>query len=359
MRSRALALIGFTAAAVAATGCETARYYGQAIGGQWELVSRKQPIADLVRDAPDTCPLRERLQKVQAILAFAESRLGLPVDGAYSDYVDLGRPYVVWNVLAAPEFSLQARTWWYPIVGSLEYRGYFDKDLAVEHAERLRRNGEDAYVGGVAAYSTLGWFDDPVLNTFINRPDSELAELLFHELAHRRLFIPGDTDFNEAFATAVGREGVNRWINASGDPDALARYRQRRQRDDRVIALILGKREQLACLYESADSLSTDELRARKAAIIDSLRNEYGSLKRGWSGYRTFDKFMASPINNARLNAVDTYYELVPKFERLIARHSDPAAGGDLTDFFELVESTRRMSEEERRVFLDSPGPAD
>jgi predicted aminopeptidase len=357
----AFAFVAMALALVASSACQTTRFYTQAIGGQWQLLSQKQPIPEVIGHTPETSPLREQLQLAQEIVAFAESELGLPVKGAYQDYVDLDRRYVVWNVQAAPEFSLESRTWWYPIVGSLEYRGYFKEELAIEHAERLKRDGEDVHVGGVAAYSTLGWFDDPVLNTFIDRPETDLAELLFHELAHRRLFFAGDTDFSEAFATAVGRESVRRWLLARDDSQTLDRYLERRQRDDQVIALILRKRGALESLYGLAETgaettaLSTGELRAAKREIIASLRDEYEQLKDAWPGYKTFDKFMADPINNARLNAVDTYFDLVPKFERLIT-----ATGGDgLTPFFELIESTKRMDEEERRAFLDAHAAAD
>jgi len=349
-----LVLSGCALALSVSTGCQTVQYYGQAIGGQWQLTMGKQPIAELIESEPTSSSLRQRLQVVEEIVAFADSDLGLPADGAYRDYVDLRRSHVVWNVLAAPEFSTEARTWWYPIVGSLEYRGYFKKEQALKNAERLKREGEDVHVGGVTAYSTLGYFDDPVLNTFIDQPDVDLAELLFHELAHRRLFLPGDTDYNEAFATVVGREGVRRWLLAKGDSKGLGKYLQRRQRDDQVIALILSKRDELESLYQSDQTRTVQELRAEKAQIIDSLRRDYQQLKQDWPGYRTFDKFMAAPINNARLNGIDTYYELVPDFEHLLAATSSTGDAGDLTAFFDLVESTGRMSKAQRRAFLAS-----
>ncbi len=345
-------MLGYALALSFSSGCQTVQYYGQAIGGQWELTTGKQAIPELIESEPLTSTLRQRLQLVQEIVAFAEDHLGLPADGAYGDYVDLHRSHVVWNVLAAPEFSMEAHTWWYPIVGSLEYRGYFNKDRALKNAERLKRKGNDVHVGGVTAYSTLGFFDDPVLNTFIDDPDVDLAELLFHELAHRRLFLSGDTDFNEAFATVVGREGVRRWLLTKGDSKALQNYQQRRRRDDKVIELILSKRGDLELLYQSDKKRTEEKLRLEKERIIASLRRDYEQLKRAWPKYRTFDKFMAAPINNARLNGVDTYYELVPDFERLLARTSAAEGARDMTAFFDVVESTERLSKEERRDFL-------
>lgn len=339
----------------AGSGCQTAHYYSQAIGGQWQIMSKKQPIPEVIRQELESSRLAQRLKLVQEIVAFAEKDLGLPAEDQYQSYLDLKRPYVVWNVQAAPEFSLEAKTWWYPIVGSLEYRGYFKKQLAVEQGDRLKRDGYDVYVGGVTAYSTLGWFDDPVLNTFIDRgdADADLAELLFHELAHRRLFFSGDTDFNEAFATTVGREGALRWLRANRSAEELVSYLEQSQRDDRVIALILGQRDALERVYERSDEVPPQEMRVRKNNIIAELRSEYQQLKQGWPGYSGFEGFMAAPINNARLNGVDTYFDLVPKFERLLA-----ACGGDLNVFFELVETTERMDKDERRAFLDAAAVA-
>ncbi len=338
-------------ALVAGSACQTARYYTQAIGGQWQIVSKKQPIPEVIRDAPADSPLPKRLTLVQEIVTFADSELDLPADRQYQSYLDLGRPYVVWNVQAAPEFSLEAKTWWYPIVGSLEYRGYFKKELAVEQGDRLKCEGYDVHVGGVAAYSTLGWFNDPVLNTFIDLDDADLAELLIHELAHRRLFLSGDTDFNEAFATAVGREGARRWLLATRGGAAPKRYLEESERDDQVIARILRSRDELERLYAGAkaDRTATEQTRLRKVEIVAELRSDYQWMKRRWPGYDSFDRFMAAPINNARLNGVDTYFELVPKFERMLA-----SCGGDLNAFFEKVETGERMDKEQRRAFLET-----
>jgi len=333
---------------IANAGCQTAHYYGQAIGGQWQLSSKKQPITRVISQTPSGEPLRERLQQVQEIVAFAEYHLGLPSKGAYQDYTDIDRPYVVWNVLAAPEFSLEAHTWWYPIVGSLEYRGYFKKEQAIKIGDQLRQEGMDVHIGGVTAYSTLGFFNDPVLSTFVDDPVEDLAELLFHELAHHQLFYSGDTDFNEAFATAVGREGVRRWLLSKGDATGHQRYLQRRRRDDQVIAMILKTRGQLEELYRKP--IAIEAMRKQKAKITASLRNDYRRQKNSWPGYRTFDNFMAAPINNARLNGVDTYYELVPKFESLLTAVTGP--DDNFSAFIDRIKTTGRMSKTERRSFL-------
>jgi predicted aminopeptidase len=335
-------------AALVGCGCQPARFYTQAIGGQWEIISGRETVTKIIREEPPTSRLRSQLELVQQLRAFAATNLALPAGRQYEAYVDLKRPYVVWNVEATPEFSFESKSWWYPFVGRLEYQGYFRKELAVDYAAKLRAAGLDVFIGGVNAYSTLGWFNDPVLNTFVYLPEAELAELLFHELAHQELFIPGDTDFNEAFATSVGREGVRRWFAAKHDQDALARFLRSRTRDDQVVELILSKRGQLEFLYDLKEEMSGPTMRARKLATIESLRAEYAALKKNWPGYVEYDGFMAAPINNAQLNAVDTYYDLVPNFETMIAN-----ANGDLAEFYEKIKRTKKMDKEERRAFLN------
>src|SRR6266403_163267 len=199
------------------SGCQTLSFYGQAIKGQYQLLAHRQPIEKLIADSSTPAQLKNQLELVQKLRAFADKELKLPVDGHYTKYVDVHRPFVVWNVEAAPEFSLEPKSWWYPLVGSLEYRGYFSESGARDYAERLRKRGYDVYVGGATAYSTLGWFKDPILNTFVFESEGDLAETIFHELGHQRVFASGDTDFNEAFATTVGQEGARRWLRLKGD----------------------------------------------------------------------------------------------------------------------------------------------
>ena len=206
------------------TGCQTASYYTQAVRGHLQIVHRQQPIAELLQQPGTPEPLKARLRLVLAMREFAAQELRFPVNGHYLRYADLGRSNVVWNVTATPEFSMTAMDWWYPVVGRLAYRGYFVESAARQHAAELAAQGFDVDVGGVQAYSTLGWFRDPVLNTFVHEPETELAELLFHELAHQRLFVSGDTDFNDAFAEAVSEEGTRRWLHAKhGDAGVCPR----------------------------------------------------------------------------------------------------------------------------------------
>lgn len=332
---------------LAFSGCQTARFYSQALGGQWEIVTQRRTF-DRVKSDPRSSPeLIRQLELIHELRSFAGHQLQLPAHGQFERYVDLHREFVVWNVHAAPEFAFTAKTWWYPVVGRLEYQGYFRRQLALDLGERLRADGFDVFIGGVDAYSTLGWFNDPVLNTFVDLPEADLADLLFHELAHRRVFIPGDTDFNEAFATAVAREGVRRWFTARGDAAALVRFQTNRQGEAAVIELILATHKDLGDLYARGASLSVAELRQAKAQLIDQLRGSYRSLRKRLPNYADYDTWMAAPINNAQFNTIDTYHQLVPAFEARLR-----ALGGDLTAFYNDIASARRLTEAGRRQKL-------
>jgi predicted aminopeptidase len=348
-------------------GCRTISYYSQAIKGQYQIVGHRQKIDKLLADPETPGELRAKLELVQQLRAFAASELQLPVDGHYEKYADVHRRFVVWNIDAAPEFSLVAKTWWYPFVGSLKYRGYFSKRGAEDYAAWLKTKGYDVYVGGVTAYSTLGWFKDPVLNTFIYSPEPELAETLFHELGHQRVFANGDTDFNEAFATTVGQEGARRWLRAKGEQAALADYEARVRRTAQFSRLVMDTRQRLAGLYgdEQTDSgklkatdkphtLSDEELRRQKQELLDHMKREYEELKAQWGGASDFDAWFAQPLNNAQLNSVAAYYDLVPGFERLLADH-----GGDLDKFYAAADKLTHESRAERhRVLSSLAGPA-
>lgn len=333
--------------ALLATGCQSTRFYTQAVSGQWEILVHRRSIDGLLKSADTPVRLRRELRLIKDLTAFAASELHLPGGGEFSSYADIGRPYVVWNIHAAPAFSVEAKTWWYPLVGRLEYQGYFKKQMAMDYARKLRRQGFDVFTAGVTAYSTLGWFDDPVLNTFVDEPEGELADLIFHELAHRRLFIPGDTDFNEAFASSVAREGVQRWLRHRHDSKALAEYLDNRRTEDELVARILSTRKRLENLYASARDLGPADLIARKSAILESLRDDYQMIRRDHPEYHDYDEWMAAPINNAQLNTIDTYYQLMPGFAaRLHELHDDLGA------FYQDVAAMRHINKVERREIL-------
>ncbi len=314
------------------------------------MLVRQTAITKLLARTNTPPALAERLQRALAIRDFASRELGLPANGHYRTYADLGRPFAVWNVYAAQELSLEPRSWWYPVVGRLEYRGFFREADARRLAARLARRGDDVYVGGVPAYSTLGWFRDPVLNTFIFDDEVDLAELLFHELAHQRLFLPGETDFNEAFATAVAEEGVRRWLKATGDERSLARFEAATRRKAQFIALLSQTRSQLAALYQSAaasNERERGEARQAKARILGQLKGNYAVLKQSWDGAEEFDPWFKAPLNNARLNTVETYFGLVPAFQEHLRRSS-----GDLPGFYAEMERLSHLTPAERQAEL-------
>jgi predicted aminopeptidase len=352
----------------ALAGCRGVGYYAQAVRGHFQIIHRAKPIEGVLADPNTPEPLKKKLRLVLDLRAFAERELRLPANGHYLRYADIGRRFAVWNVYAAPEFSLKAKTWWYPVVGSLEYQGHFTEDRARRYAAMLEQKGYDAFVGGVQAYSTLGWFRDPVLNTFIHDSETDLADLLFHELAHQRLFVASDTDFNEAFATAVADEGVRRWLTGKGDHAALKEYEEDLRRKEQFVALISKTRDELAALYASlpavrtvapakgAERLATrmdresrsanaEGLRTAKRRIVDGLRRDYQGLKAEWGGYEGYDGWFRLPINNAQVNDVDTYYTLVPAFQALLKQ-----CDGDLSRFYKEVSDLAKAGKEERHA---------
>ena len=347
------------AAGGAACGCRTIGFYAQAARGQYEVLVHRERIEKLVADPATPARLKTQLELVERLRAFARTELKLPVDAHYRDYTDVHRPCVVWNVQAAPRFSLQPVTWWYPLVGSLEYRGYFSERGARDYAAYLARKGYDVCTDGVEAYSTLGWFKDPVLNTFVYRDEPELAEVIFHELGHQRVFAPGDTDFNEAFATTVGQEGARRWLLAANETNLYDHYLVSLKRDRQFVQLVMNTRLRLEKIY--GDTLDKDgnvkaaarlpappgEMEREKRAAFDDLRAEYDRLKAAWDGYDGYDDWFTHDLNNAKLNTIATYYDLVPGFKNLLKEN-----GGDMEKFYQAVERLAKMPREERRQRL-------
>lgn len=327
---------------VCMTGCGTIRFYSQAIRGQAEISRNAQPVAAVMHDERVPHTVKRKLAVVQDARLFSIGQLGLPGDRQYDRYTDLHRRCVSWVVYAAPEFSVKAKTWWYPALGRLEYRGYFAKSDAEGEAARLRSRGFEVHVGEVEAYSTLGWLRDPIINTFLHRSDEELAELIFHELTHVKLFLPGDTDFNEAFATANAEEGVRRWLSSKGDRQATAQYEARLARERKIIGLLLHTRQELERLYADK-SRGTEAMRQEKTAILRTMRREYAQSH----GDSRYDRAFSKPWNNARLNSVATYFDLLPGFERLLKREH-----GNLKTFHAAVGKMRPFTKDERRAQL-------
>ena len=322
-------------------GSNSGCYLLQSARGQLSLMARREPIDTLIAEPSTPAPLRERLSEVRQIRRFASVELGLPDNGSYRSYADLGRPYAVWNVVAAPEFSLQPKTWCYPVAGCVAYRGYFAEGGARAYADRLRRAGLDVSVEGVAAYSTLGHFDDPVLNTMVGWSDTDLAAIIFHELTHQLIYVAGDSSFDEALATTVEEEGLRRWLRAAGRDAELGRLAQRRRRILEVVGLLEGARAELASIY--ASDLPVAAKRARKRAAFDELRRAYAARTAQWGAHPPFADWFAGGLDNARLASIATYYDCVPGFERELAR-----AQGDLGAFYRRVRTLADLPKDQR-----------
>jgi predicted aminopeptidase len=345
MSHRYLQTLTLLGALLSVTGCASFTYYAQSVGGQLDVIARRQPISRLLR-APTTPPaLKAQLSDVQAIRQFAVQALHLPNNASYRGYTDIERHYVVWNVVATPAFSLTPYQWCFPIVGCVSYRGYFRERRAAEFAAPLRLRGDDVAVIGVPAYSTLGWFSDPVLSTIITWPKTRLAGLIFHELTHQVLYIKGDTAFNESFAVTVEEEGVRRWLEQRQDAAALARYREDRRRQEQFMQLVMATRAELERLY--AKDMNVEERLAAKARAFAELRERYQRLKSEWGGYAGYDRWFAQDLNNAHLAALDTYREYVPAFRALLAQQQ-----GDLTAFYAAARALGKLPAAQRQARL-------
>jgi predicted aminopeptidase len=297
--------------ALAATtaGC-AAPYYWQAIGGQLELLRKREPIEEVIEDSATAPTLKNTLARIALMRRFAVDELGLPGNDSYTTYVELDRPYVVWNVVAADEFSVDAQRWCFLFAGCVAYRGYFDKTAADRFAAKLTADGLDTHSGGSTAYSTLGYFADPVLSTMVNGGEQYVASLLFHELAHQQLYVKDDSEFSEAFAMVIEELGTERWLARHGEPAEMERYRQRLERRAQFGELIASQQARLRILY--ASGAPAEQLRADKQRAFDSLRAEYAALKAGWQGNKEYDAWFAQPLNNATLASAATYTRWLP-----------------------------------------------
>ena len=338
------------AAAVAVAGviagCSNLPYYLQSVAGQLDIWSRQHDIESVIAAAETSDPLRERLRTVLSVREFASAELALPRNASYRTYANLGRRYAVWNVFATPEFSMKPRQWCFIFAGCVNYRGYFDKADADAFAAGLTKEGYDAFVGGVPAYSLLGYFPDPVLNTFINYPTPHLARLIFHELAHQVVYVRDDSVFNESFAVTVEHAGLQRWLAKFGTDADRTTYDLITRRRQGFLNLIETYRKRLEALYET--DLPAATKRERKAAVFEELKRDYGKLKESWGGFAGYDQWFARPPSNALLASVGIYTRRVPAFQALLARE-----GGDLGRFYVAVKALARLSKPERTAALE------
>ena len=339
----------FLLAAVIA-GCANIPYYLQSMRGQLDIWSRQHDIETLIDNPATSGALREKLKAVLSIREFASDELALPRNASYRSYANLERPYAVWNVFAAPEFEVKPRQWCFLFAGCVNYKGYFDKSDADAFAAGVSREGYDVFVGGVPAYSLLGYFPDPVLNTFINYPNAHLARLIFHELAHQVVYVKDDSVFNESFAVTVEQEGARRWLARYGTDKDRAVYEQISRRRDEFIALIESYRQRLDTLYRSG--IAPAPMRERKAETFAELRADYLKLKASWGGFAGYDRWFSQEPNNALLASIVIYTKRVPAFQALLARE-----GGDLSRFYAAAKDLARMNKAERSAALDGLMP--
>lgn len=326
-------------------GCAGDGYYAQSIEGHFALMGAREDVDRLIRDDETPEALRSRLVLAEEIRAFAVEALALPDNGSYRTYADIGRDVVTWNVVATPPLALDPVAWCFPVFGCVAYRGYFDEDEAIGFARTLVAEGLDVTIGGSIAYSTLGWFRDPLLNTIIFDPDYALAGTIFHEMAHQLLYVNDDSMFNESYAVAVEREGMRRWLAVHGTPDLAAAYRAGEQRREDFVTLVLAARDRLAVLY--ASDRSDAEKLLRKADIFDQLRADYRVLRVSWDGYGGYDRWFAQDLNNANLASIATYNAIVPAFDALLA-----SVGGDMAAFHAAAEALGGLPKTERDAAL-------
>lgn len=336
---------------LALVGCSEINYYRQAAFGQWHLLSQRRDIQELIVAEQTPAELKQRLELARAIRDFASAELLLPDNRSYRTYADLGRTYAVWNVVAAPSLSVDPVTWCFPVAGCVPYRGYFNEVGAQHFARHLEEQGLDVHVYGVPAYSTLNWFDDPVLNTFIHYPETHLAGLIFHELAHQQLYIKDDGTFNESFARMVELVGVERWLQFRQQPDKISTYREYRSRQQEFIDLVLRTRQELETLY-SSDIAESSQL-ATKEQLLSEFRRNYVALKQQWGGDGRFDGWVNRPLNNSHFAAVATYHAYVPAFFSLLDRQT-----GDLRSFYQAAAELADMSSARRNTALQELDPA-
>ena len=326
-------------------GCANIGFYWQSVGGQMDIWKREQPIETLLSDQSTPPDLKRRLESALRMREYASRELDLPDNGSFRKYADLKRPYVLWNVFAAPEFSVKPREWCFVFAGCVSYRGYFSESEAYRFAEDQQIQRYDVFVAGIPAYSTLGWFDDPVLNTFIYDPETEVAGLIFHELAHQLLYVKDDTTFNESFAVTVQQEGVSRWLAKYGTNEQREAYVVSQRRKQDFARLVMKYRSRMDELYRS--DISDSRKRESKRQIFSELRQEYAQLKNAWGGYSGYDYWFPPEANNAYLASVAAYTQLVPAFQALLAKND-----GNLTRFYQAVKEIAGLPKPERDARL-------
>ena len=326
------------------SGCTHMGYYWQAIGGQMEIFSRQQSIEEMLANPEIRPELKQKLEYIQQVRAFASQQLYLPDNNSYRNYVDVERPYLVWNVFAAPKLSLEHYQSCFLVTGCLAYRGYFNKMDAQQFVDELKQQGYDVFLAGISAYSTLGWFDDPVPNTIMHYSDAHVAGLIFHELAHQKVYVKDDTAFNESFAMAVELEAVKQWLKQARDSSIYTQYKKSKQHREQFINLLMQTRQALLQLYGSGEKNKKD----KKKIILANLKIKYEKLKKEWNGDSSYDNWMKQDLNNAHFISVGLYHHYVPAFKKLLEQNDN-----DWISFFKQAEEIGDLPKEEREIKLE------
>ena len=348
--------LGIAAVMAITVAVASADYYRQALIGHTQMMLSRVAIDEVI-EQPEVDPaLRDRLQLVSRLRDFATQELALPDGDSYRHYAALERDYAVWTVTATPEFSLSPKRWCYPIIGCQTYRSYFDQQRARSTAEALREAGYEVNVGGTSAYSTLGYFEDPVTDVMLQRTDPSLANLIFHELAHERLFVPNDTMFNESYANFVGEEGARQWLRAHNDYSTLQQWQTHREHIATFKDLLMQTRDRLDALYTS--DLPRETIREQKSSILQGMRTTFDQqLVGNYPAMARFDSWFEDPVNNARLARVAMYRKWIPAFRGLHEEHDgDWAAFHDAVE--ELAELPRERRNERLRSYMAEPPTA-
>lgn len=331
---------------LALSGCSSVGYYWQAIQGHFEIVAREQPIKDMLAQPALDPELRHKLELIQQARQFASNALALPKNDSYTEYADLQRPYVTWNVTVTPPYSVTPKHWCYVFAGCFNYRGYFHKQDAVSFAKQDQQTGDDVAVSGAWAYSTLGWFDDPVLNTMLQHDDADMVGTLFHELGHQTVYVKDDSSFNESFANTVEQEGLRRWFLHTGHPGQYQRYLLQREQRKAIIGMMISTRQKLRELY--AQPLTAAQKQQGKQELFARLKQTYQHW-RGRHSYSAYDHWMQQDLNNAHLALVATYTDKVPAFLAMLA-----AQHGDLPAFYREAKRVGALPSSQRIAALDN-----
>ena len=329
------------------SACSTIGYYHQSISGHLKLISKREPIVDIVNDPQRDENLVQQLRLAQALRDFASARLSLPENDSYRSYVQLEEPYVTWNVFAAPQFSTTLNQWCFLVIGCVPYRGYFDKQEAESYAKQIALQEQDVYVAGVPAYSTLGWFDDPLLSSMVDRGELTTAAYIFHELAHQQFYVNGDGAFNEAFATAVEEIGVILWLENQQRRDEIDKYQNFLQQKAIFFDFVKASRDEFDELYEQ--DFDAEKMQAEKEILITEMRRKYSKLSENNEHIARYARWMSGPLNNAQLGAISLYRELVPAFRNLYT-----LCESDFDKFYLQVKSIAKLSKEIRIEKLES-----